>query len=158
MSGRVATGSFGVLLLALAASVVLAPVRREPPAVYYELPRPVDPHLQMSVVTLKRGRGPAAREGDKVTVRYTGKTPSASTAAVTEGTPGGGLIEFVLGEGQVIAGWDEGIPGMKVGEKRRLLIPPALAYGSRGKEGIAPGEELSYEVELVSIRVEDHDD
>lgn len=110
-----------------------------------QLPRPVDPRLQMSVVTLVRGRGPAAREGDTVEVRYRGKPPG-------DAAPDGGLFGFVLGEGEVIEGWEEGLVGMRVGEKRKLVIPPALAYGARGHDEVKPGETLHYEVELVSIR------
>ena len=110
----------------------------------------------MSVVTKVRGHGPEAREGDVLRVRYTGKPPSVDLP------PGGPLrpvpFEFRLGAREVIAGWDEGLVGMKAGEVRALEIPPALAYGARGREGVRPDEELFYSVELVAILGDGHDD
>jgi peptidylprolyl isomerase len=110
------------------------------------LPRPVDPRMQMSVVTIARGHGLVAREGHSVRVRYEGKPPSSA-----EPLDAGSSLDFVLGAGEVIEGWDEAIVGMKVGEKRRLVIPPAMAYGSRGRAGVMPGETLVYEVELLAV-------
>jgi FKBP-type peptidyl-prolyl cis-trans isomerase len=95
------------------------------------------------------GKGVAAKAGDKVTVNYTGW--------LTDGTKfdssiGKAPFPFTLGAGQVIPGWDQGVAGMKVGGKRKLTIPPDLAYGSQGAGGvIPPNATLVFEVELLSI-------
>ncbi len=60
-------------------------------------------------------------------------------------------FDFVLGQGQVIKGWDQGVAGMKVGEKRKLVIPPSLAYGAQGRPSIPPNSTLVFEVEMLAI-------
>lgn len=97
------------------------------------------------------GAGAQAKAGDTVRVHYTGKFPDGRVfdSSYQRGEP----IEFVLGAGRVIKGWDEGIALMKVGGKAVLTIPPQLAYGERGAGGvIPPNATLMFEVELVSIR------
>ena len=96
------------------------------------------------------GEGPAAKSGDVVTVHYTGW--------LTDGTKFDSSLDrnqpftFVLGQGQVIAGWEQGVAGMKVGGKRKLTIPPDLGYGARGAGGvIPPNATLVFEVELLQI-------
>lgn len=96
------------------------------------------------------GEGPAAKSGDVVTVHYTGW--------LTDGTKFDSSLDrnqpfaFVLGQRQVIAGWDQGVAGMKVGGKRKLTIPPDLGYGARGAgEVIPPNATLVFEVELLQI-------
>lgn len=91
-----------------------------------------------------------ARNGDTVAVHYTGKLEDGTVfdSSVDRGTP----IEFPLGVGRVIPGWDQGILGMCVGEKRRLTIPPHLGYGSSGAgNAIPPDATLVFTTELVSI-------
>jgi hypothetical protein len=155
MTDTAALGAFGALVVAsVAASAGAAhtgPERSFPvgPSLDLHLPRPVDPRVQMSVVTTSRGHGPTARAGDAVRVRYTGKPPGASVRP--DAPDAGARIDFVLGAGEVIAGWDQAIAGMKVGEKRKLVIPPAMAYGARGAAGVLPGETLVYEVELLEL-------
>ncbi len=99
----------------------------------------------------KQGTGPQAKAGDTVEVHYTG--------TLTDGTKFDSSrdrdrpIPFVLGQGQVIKGWDEGIARMKVGDQAILVIPPDLGYGDRGAGGvIPPGATLIFIVELVAIQ------
>lgn len=81
--------------------------------------------------------------GQAVTVRYTGWLANGTQFDM-------GVYPFTLGRGQVIAGWDEGIAGMRVGERRRLLIPPALAYGAQGRDRIPGNAVLVFDVEVLS--------
>ena len=100
---------------------------------------------------LAEGTGTAAKAGDTVEVHYTGwlKDGKKFDSSHNHGRP----FSFKLGAGQVIKGWDEGVAGMKPGGKRKLVIPAALAYGSRGAAGVIPPDaELTFEVELLRIR------
>lgn len=100
---------------------------------------------------IESGTGPAAQNGQKAKVHYTGwlKNGQKFDSSVDRNEP----FEFMLGAGQVIKGWDEGVAGMKVGGKRRLTIPPALGYGARGAGGvIPPNADLIFEVELLGVR------
>jgi FKBP-type peptidyl-prolyl cis-trans isomerase len=97
--------------------------------------------------------GDGAKKNDRVWVHYTGKfadgTKFDSSRDHAETSTG---IEFTLGAGHVIKGWDEGIEGMKVGEKRTLIIPPELGYGDRGSGGVIPPKAtLTFDVELVGL-------
>ena len=95
--------------------------------------------------------GVEAKAGMTVAVNYIGTLKDGGTQfdnSYDRGKP----IVFVLGLGQVIKGWDEGIAGMKVGSKRRLTIPPVLAYGNRSLPGIPAGSTLVFEVQLVSAK------
>ena len=98
------------------------------------------------------GTGAQAVAGKTVKVHYTGKFPDGKVfdSSVSRGEP----IEFVLGQGRVIKGWDEGIALMKVGGKAQLTIPPELAYGERGAGGgvIPPNATLVFDVELVEVK------
>ena len=98
---------------------------------------------------LAEGSGDAAAAGVAVRVHYTGWLPDGSTFdSSRDGEP----FNFALGAGRVIAGWDEGVAGMRAGGKRRLVIPPALAYGEGGYPGtIPPNATLVFEVELIEI-------
>lgn len=102
------------------------------------------------------GKGAEAKDGDKVAVYYTGTfldgkefDSSKAHAPADGGKPD--PFEFVLGQGQVIKGWDQGVKGMKVGGKRKLVIPSDLAYGPRGRPGIPPSSTLKFDVELLGI-------
>ncbi len=100
---------------------------------------------------LVEGTGPEAKAGDSVQVHYTGTLTDGSKfdSSRDRGSP----FSFQLGAGRVIKGWDEGVAGMKVGGKRKLHIPAALGYGSRGAAGvIPPNAELIFEVELLVVR------
>ena len=104
----------------------------------------------LSYDVIQTGTGPEAKSGTKVKVHYTGWLTDGKKfdSSVDRGRP----FEFSLGAGQVIKGWDEGVAGMKVGEKRKLTIPPELGYGSRGAAGvIPPGATLIFDVELLGV-------
>ena len=103
----------------------------------------------------KTGDGATATPGSKVSVHYTGwlynndKKGAKFDSSVDRGKP----FEFKLGAHQVIAGWDEGVAGMRVGGKRTLIIPPELGYGARGAGGvIPPNATLMFDVELLGVQ------
>lgn len=100
-------------------------------------------------ISKKASKGVQATAGKKVSVHYVGKLLDGTEFdnSVKRGEP----IEFVLGQGQVIPGWDEGIAMMKEGEKAILLIPSKLAYGERGNQAIPPCAPLVFDVELVKV-------
>lgn len=98
------------------------------------------------------GDGKEAQPGDRVRVHYTGwlKENGRKFDSSRDGF-GQEPFEFMIGEGRVIQGWDEGVPGMKVGGKRKLVIPSRLAYGLSGQGDIPPSADLIFEVELVEV-------
>ncbi len=104
----------------------------------------------MNVEKITAGAGAVPKQGDTVTVHYTGWLSDGTKfdSSGDRDEP----FSFVLGTGQVIRGWDQGIGGMRVGDKARLTIPPELAYGEQGYPGaIPPNATLIFEVELLSI-------
>lgn len=106
---------------------------------------------QFSAADLQVGTGATAEPGDTVTVNYVGalSTGQVFDASANHGDQG---FTFVLGAGEVIPGWDQGIVGMRVGGARRLVIPPALAYGSQAVGGVIPANStLIFEVQLVKV-------
>ncbi len=105
---------------------------------------------ELIIEDLTVGNGATASAGQYVSVHYTGWLTNGQKfdSSVDRNDP----FEFKLGMGQVIAGWDQGVAGMQVGGKRKLTIPPDLAYGSRGAGGvIPPNATLVFEVELLGI-------
>jgi len=97
------------------------------------------------------GTGPTPRPGQTVIVHYTGWLTNGKKfdSSVDRGEP----FNFVLGQGQVIKGWDEGLSTMRVGGKRRLVIPPGLGYGARGAgQDIPPNSTLVFDVQLLGVR------
>lgn len=111
---------------------------------------PVIDTTDLKIETLKPGSGAEAQKGKKVTVHYVGKLENGTEFDSSEKrqTP----FTFVLGSGQVIVGWDKGVEGMRVGERRRLKIPAALGYGAQGVgETIPPNSNLVFEVELLQV-------
>lgn len=104
----------------------------------------------VEIEILKEGTGDVAKPGDTVSVHYTGNLADGTKfdSSLDRGEP----FSFVLGSGYVIRGWDIGVEGMKMGEKRKLTIPPELGYGSSGAGGlIPPNATLIFEVELLGI-------
>jgi peptidylprolyl isomerase len=100
---------------------------------------------------IKKGTGKLAEKGKKVSVHYTGWLTDGKE--FDSSRDAGEPIQFDLGTGQVIKGWDEGIAGMKVGGKRQLRIPPALGYGARGAgSAIPPNATLVFDVELMGVK------
>ena len=96
------------------------------------------------------GAGAEAASGQRVTVHYTGWLTNGTKfdSSKDRNDP----FKFHLGQGQVIAGWDEGVAGMKIGGKRKLTIPPELGYGARGAGGVIPPNAiLIFEVELLGV-------
>lgn len=107
---------------------------------------------QLQVTDEVVGSGATAEPGDSVTVNYVGSLTDGTVfdASANHGSAG---FTFTLGAGQVIKGWDEGIVGMKVGGKRKLVIPPALAYGSQAVGSVIPANStLVFEVELLKVQ------
>jgi len=131
----------------------LAGCARPPPAV-----ASANQVAALEVTDLVVGQGAEAAPGAQVTVHYTGwmydnTRPEKKGTAFDSSRKSGQPFSFVLGQQQVIAGWDEGVTGMKVGGQRRLVIPSALAYGDRGAGGvIPPGATLVFDVELLGVQ------
>lgn len=117
-----------------------------------EVPADQAPSYQLEIEDIRVGDGEEAAPGRVVEVHYVGvswKTGAQFDASWDRGN----TFKFPLGKGQVIRGWDRGVAGMKVGGRRRLTIPPNLAYGKRGAGGvIGPDETLVFVVDLVGIR------
>jgi peptidylprolyl isomerase len=109
-----------------------------------------EPPTELEISDIWEGDGAVAKAGDTVQVHYVGVAYSTGEEFDTSWSRGAPL-EFRLGVGQVIAGWDQGVQGMRVGGRRQLIIPPGLAYGDRGAgRSIAPGETLIFVCDLVS--------
>jgi len=107
--------------------------------------------MSLVIDDLTPGTGTEAATGDSVDVHYTGWLTDGKKfdSSKDRGRP----FSFKLGAGMVIKGWDEGVAGMKVGGKRKLMIPPELGYGTRGAGNvIPPNAELIFEVELLKIK------
>lgn len=96
------------------------------------------------------GTGATVAAGQTIAVRYTGWLANGTQFDGT--APGGPTASFRIGVGQLIAGWDQGIPGMRVGGRRQLILPPALGYGAQGSGPIPPNAILVFNVEVVSAQ------
>ena len=112
----------------------------------------------LKIIDLKVGTGDAAKTGENAEVQYTGWLTDCRQFDSSR-SPGRTTFTFQIGQGQVIGGWDEGLLGMKVGGKRKLIIPPELAYGAQGQTDqttgaqiIPPNATLLFEIELKSVK------
>ena len=107
--------------------------------------------MELQIEDLRPGTGPEARAGSRVTVHYVGTLTDGSKFDSSRDRGEG--FAFKLGAGQVIKGWDQGVLGMKIGQLRKLTIPPELAYGARGfPPVIPPNATLVFEVELLAVK------
>ena len=119
---------------------------------------PAVPTPQVEIIDRVVGKGKEATRGSSVYVHYTGwlhkpLAPKQRGKKFDSSLDRGDPLEFQLGAGMVIKGWDQGVAGMKVGGKRTLIIPSALAYGPRGAGGmIPPDADLIFDVELVKVK------
>ncbi|AWS45737.1 FKBP-type peptidyl-prolyl cis-trans isomerase [Streptosporangium subroseum] len=110
-----------------------------------------DPPKDLQIVDIVEGDGPEAKPGHQVSVHYVGVAFSTGEEFDASWNRGD-AFQFPLGGGRVIAGWDQGVAGMKVGGRRRLTIPAHLGYGSRGAgAAIKPGETLIFVVDLLGV-------
>jgi len=112
-------------------------------------PSPPGPAATVTVTSLAPGKGAEAKNGDTVRVHYVGTLSDGKQfdSSLERKKP----FDFTLGAGMVIKGWDQGLLGMRQGEKRKLVIPPSLAYGPQGRSGIPPNATLIFEVQLLAI-------
>jgi len=134
-----------ILIVAAAASVVAYVVARRSPN---EITTPSG----LKYTDLKVGDGPSPKLGQTVRVHYIGWLENGKEFNNSHKMPGGAPVEFTLGPG-LIPGWNEALPTMKVGGKRRLVIPPKLAYGPSGKPpDIPPNATLTFEIELLGVK------
>jgi len=144
----------GVLLVAIIAGAVLVLSGRtggdESSAAASPSPTKLAVSKDLQITDLVKGRGAEAVAGKSVTVNYTGTLQDGTKfdSSYDRNQP----FTFTLGTGQVIVGWDQGVQGMKVGGKRRLVIPPSLGYGSRATGSIPADSTLIFEVELLSVK------
>jgi FKBP-type peptidyl-prolyl cis-trans isomerase FkpA len=118
---------------------------------------PAEPPAELVITELATGEGPAIAAGSTAVVHYTGwlfdpVAEDGKGAKFDSSRDRNQPFKFPLGAGRVIAGWDQGVEGMKIGDQRRLLIPPQLGYGARGAGNvIPPGATLVFDVELLGI-------
>ena len=110
---------------------------------------------RFSIVDLKVGDGDTVANGDRIKVWYTGwiyvKSAPGNKGQSFDSNRDRELFRYIVGTGHVIDGWDQGVPGMKVGGIRRLIIPSELAYGSEGQGPLPPNASLIFEIEVVEV-------
>ena len=136
-----------VVIVILAASAVAYVLTHRGPATGAEVATPSG----LKYIDLVEGTGATPQKGQTVSVQYTGTLENGRKfdSSVDRGQP----YEFRIGEGAVIKGWDEGLATMKVGGKRKLIIPPSLGYGQRGSPpNIPPNSILLFDVELLNVK------
>ncbi|MBE2252492.1 MAG: FKBP-type peptidyl-prolyl cis-trans isomerase [Myxococcus sp.] len=133
-----------LLAFALTSSCKKPPTPAGPPQA------PVTRPSGLITQVLVPGDGDPAKKGDKLQVHFVGRLLDGGVfdSSRARNAP----FSFWVGEGQVIAGWDEGLLGMKEGETRQLVVPPLLGYGSDAKPGIPPNSTLVFDIELLDVR------
>ncbi len=99
--------------------------------------------------TLKEGTGPELKPGQEAEIHYTG---TLKDGTVFDSSRGKATFKTTIGVGRVIQGWDQGVAGMKVGERRKLIIPPNLGYGAQGSGPIPANSTLTFDVELIGVK------
>ena len=110
------------------------------------------PPTALKAETLITGAGAAIKSGQQATVQYVGQLFNDGKEFDTSWKKGGKPFQFTLGQGQVIQGWDQGVPGMKVGGRRMLVIPPDLAYGAAGSPPTIPANApLIFVIDLKKV-------
>lgn len=154
----------GVVLVALIGLLILSTFNEnlgKPPAEETqdeEISAPVEAEdvEEFVIEILEEGDGEEAKAGDMLTVHYTGRLLDGQVfdSSHDRGEP----FMFVLGEGRVIQGWEEGLEGMKIGEKRLLTIPSHMGYGEMGSGNIPPNAGLEFEVEMLNIEQTEEED
>ena len=131
----------------------IAPLPSAQPAVQPEAPPPLRTRVTPSGLQIeqtRQGHGNLATRGHHIVVHYVGTLVDGQQFDTSRGR---GPFEFILGSGQVIKGWDEGVEGMREGEVRRLTVPPELAYGDRGHPPKIPARStLIFEIELLEVK------
>jgi FKBP-type peptidyl-prolyl cis-trans isomerase FkpA len=137
------TALLTVVLAVLAGAGCRKPQEPSPPA------GAAAPATALKVDEVAVGNGPVATRGKVVQVHYTGYLPDGTRFDSTRDRK---PLQFQLGQGTVLKGWDLGVEGMKVGGKRKLTIPPALAFGERAVGQIKPNSTLVFDIELVSVQ------
>ena len=130
-----------------AASQQQQPAKQEVDPAAYKVEGKVS---ELQKTDLAEGDGAEAKLGDTIKVHYKG-TLATNGLKFDSSYDAGEPVEFELNEGELIKGWTDGIPGMKVGGKRRLVVPANLAYGEREVPGIPPNSDLVFEVELLGV-------
>jgi peptidylprolyl isomerase len=138
-----------IALAALATGLAMADDKKKEPD--KTEPKAVTTNSGLKYVDEKEGTGERAREGDTVVVHYTGKLKDGTKfdSSVDRNEP----FELTIGKTPVIKGWTEGLQGMRVGGKRKLIIPSELAYGKRGRPPVIPADsELTFDIELLKIK------
>jgi len=111
---------------------------------------PTSANEKLQIIDEKVGTGKTVKKGDTVDINYVGTLTNGKKFDAS--ADHGGPFTTQIGVGQVIKGWDEGVVGMKVGGKRKLIIPPSLGYGNQAAGAIPPNSTLIFEVELVGIK------
>lgn len=149
-----------LLALAALAALALAPAAAATPSPAPASTHAAAPHAGPKLITLPDGlqyldqvvgKGAQPAAGRTVTVHYVGRL--LTNGSIFDASRShGGPFSFTIGVGQVIKGWDEGVATMHVGGKRRLIVPPELAYGDRGVGSIPPNASLVFDVELLDVK------
>lgn len=143
---RIILGVIAVIIVALAAFFLFQSLRGPD-----NKPQGVEEAQDLQIEDIEAGDGPIVQNGDNVVVHYTGWLTNGKKfdSSLDRGQP----FEFTVGSGSVIQGWEKGLLGMQVGGKRRLIIPPSLAYGDQGVGNIIPSNStLVFEIELIEIK------